>query len=159
MIRPPSLIKQYSEFWSEDAAFEQAPSEDASDDAKKEYAAKLTAAWDTGDWSPLRIAGSAEPTTFLMRPLPSDICGLLGDMQSSGAGNNELFTLAFRAALVGISNLDGAKLKMEEDERLGRIASLSWMDDVGLTGQPGLRLINEIGIRVVRRASSLSPKR
>jgi hypothetical protein len=66
---------------------------------------------------------------------------------------------AWRYAVVCISNLDGAKLKMEEDERLGRIASLSWMDDVGLTGQPGLRLINEIGIRVVRRASSLSPKR
>jgi hypothetical protein len=167
MIRPPSLIKQYNDFWSEDPAFEQAPKAppvDASEDVKaayeeaaKCYVAKLTAAWETGDWQPM-LVGNAEPTKFLMRPLSSDVVGILSDMQNSGTRENELFTLAFRLALVGVQNLENAKVKILDDERFGKMASLSWMADVGLTGSFGLQLIRELGVRALNRASQLSPK-
>lgn len=168
MIRPPSLVKQYDEYWSEDPAFEQAPAhpgDSASAEqlaafkkAEAEYTTKLFAAWDTGNWAPLRIEGGGEPTKFVMRPIPSSAGALLADMMQAQRGENEVYTLAFRIALVGVSNLEGAKVAPVNDERFGRIASLSWMDDVGITGAMGVRLLRELGSRAMSRASSLGPK-
>jgi hypothetical protein len=168
VIRPPSLIKQYDEYWSEDPAFEQAPKhpgDSASEEeiksykeADADYTTRLFAAWDTGNWQSLRVQGGGEPTKFLMRPLPSEAGGVLADMRKAGSGDNELHTLAFRIALLGISNLEGVKVAPTDDERFGRIASLSWMTDVGLTGALGMRLINELGSRVIYKATTIGPK-
>lgn len=169
MIRPPSIQKPYDEFWSEDEAFEQRPADppdNASAEAKAAHAAelaayeaKLTAAVEHGHWHALRVAGGTEPTKFLVRPLPSDATGILFDMRDAGVGLNELFITTFRVALLSVSNLDGAKVVPVEDDRFGKIASLAWMEQAGIVGTQGMRIILEIGARLLRRASPLDPKR
>lgn len=169
MIRPPSNIRQYAEHWSEDPAFEQAPpvpAKTATDDERRvaeqaleTYAAKLSVAWETGDWSALRVTGAGEPTTFLVKPLSSEVFGKLIDAQANGTGEHELHQLAFRCALQSVTQLEGAKVAFVEDEQFGRIASLAFFEDVGITGALGQRIIRDIGGRILRRAATLSPKR
>jgi hypothetical protein len=157
MIRPLSNQKVYDEHWSGDEAFEQVPS-DATPEQIADYNAKLTVATETGNWSGLRVAGSSEPTKFTVRPIPVAAYGKLADLQVSGAGRVEILTLGFRIALVSVSNLDNAKVATVNDERFGKIATLSFLDDAGLTGAVGMRIVSEIGERCLERASTLSPK-
>lgn len=168
MIRLPSSIKPYTEYWSEDPAFQQPPQslpEDASaesraayDLAVAEYGAKLTAAIDTGDWSPLRASGGGEPTAFVVRVLTSEQLGKLSDKARSGTGDYEFLTHVFRLALQSLAPFDGQKIEHVDDPHFGRMVSLEWMEKVGIVGSHGLRLIREIGSRVFVRSSTLSPK-
>lgn len=165
--RPLSLIKPYTDHFSEDPAFVQAPvapGKDATDEeretykaALEEYSTQLTVAIDTGNWSALRVQGS-EPTTFTMRPLPSDVFGKLADLKASGTGENEIYVLAFRAACVGVANMGGAKLTFVADPVLGQIASLDVFEAAGVGGLLGLRVCRELGGRALNRAAGLSGK-
>jgi hypothetical protein len=157
VIKPPSLAKPFTEYFSEDPAFEQLAS-DATPEQTAEYSAKLTAAWETGDWSALRAEGAGEPTTFTVRALPSDAFGKLADIQAAGAGDNEVYQLAFRVVLQSVSNLGNAKVTTIEDERFGRIASLQFLTDAGVTGALGMRIMREIGVRALKRANDSSGK-
>ena len=145
-----SQIKTYPERWSEDPAFVQGHSD--------EYIVKLKAAIDTGDWSALRAESSPEPVSYNMRPLGADALGVLIDMQTDGAGNNELCTMAFRASLVSIAGLGGVKVRFDDHERFGRISTLSWLEDAKIPPLRGVRLLQEIGGRVLNKAMDLDPK-
>lgn len=158
MIRPPSLQRTYNEHWSQDAAFYQ-PAADATVEQVRDYLAKLEVAWDTGDWSALRVEGGGEPTTFVVRPLGVEQLGKLRDLRSAGMGDNEISQLAFRCALVSVSNLGDVKVKHVEDERFGRIASLSFLAEAGIFGDFGVQLVVELGTRVFKRANGIPPKR
>ena len=168
MIRPPSLQRTYNEHWSEDSSFEQAPvspSEGATDEeraayvaAMATYATRAEVAWETGDWSGLRVAGAGEPTTFVMRPLSTEQFCKLADMRSAGLGENELAAYAFRCALVSVSNLGDVKVSFVDDEKLGRIASLAFLTEAGAVGALGTRLVRELGARTLMRARGPSPK-
>jgi len=159
MIKPPSSQKQYDEFFSEDAAFRQL-NEGASKEEIEEYNHARTVAWETGDWTAMRVQGAGEPTKFIVRPIPGEAFAKLADMATAGRiGDLELYTLAFRIALVAVLNLEGAaKVSFVEDERFGRIASLSFLADAGITGALAVRVLREIGSRVLQRAGTFSPK-
>ena len=146
-----SQIKTYAERFSEDAAFV------ASDDSE-EYALKVKTAIETGDWSALRVEGGTEPVTYNMRPLGADVLGVLVDMQRNGCGDNELCTKAFRAALVSVAGIKDVKVKFDNDEHMGRIATLSWLEDAKIPPARGIRILREIGGRVLSKAMDLDPK-
>jgi len=169
MLRLPSLIKPYVDFWSEDESFIQPPakpSADVDDETRKaydealaDYTAKLTAVIDTGNWSALRKEGAGEPTGFVMRQLSADVLGKILDLrQSDKIGEREVMSLVFRAALISLTHFDGPKIVHDEDEDLGNLVSLKWMESVGFVGAVGIRIIQEIGARVFVRASQLGPK-
>lgn len=157
MIKAPSLRGPYNDHFSEDPAFLQLAT-DATPEQIAEYTAKLTAATETGNWSPLRVEGAGEPTTFVLRPIPSSAFGQLVDLQRGGTGENETLELAFRIALASVSNLGEAKVSFVEDPRFGRIASASFLETAGIHGALGVRIVREIGSRIIRRASDLGPK-
>jgi hypothetical protein len=163
MIRPPSQARPYTEHWSEDPAFEQPPTEPASDadevalksykDSVEAYLLKVKTATETGNWSAMRIEGGQEPTRFTVRLIPPDALGKLGDMSARGAGENELAVLAFRCALIDV-NIEGVKVGKVNDDRFGRIAAIDWLDDLG---GAGVRLMREIGLRVFLKSSAVRP--
>jgi hypothetical protein len=154
MIRLPSNIKPYLEYWSEDPAFRQRPT----DGDATEYETKLSVAVETGNWSDLRLEGAGEPTAFTVRVLSSEQLGKISDMRKAGTGDYEFLTMVFRLSLQSIAPFDGPKLEHASDDELGRMVSLEWMERAGLVGAPGLRLIGEIGTRVFLKSMSLGPK-
>lgn len=154
MIKPPSLFKPYTDCVSFDAAFVQLEPT-ATDEQKADYAARLQVAVDTGDWSGLRVAGAGEPTVFHLRVLTGDAFGKLADMQRAGVGDNELFTLALRLALLSVTGLGDARVSVVDDPKWGRIADLGFLEQAGIVGGFAYALIRELGERVLKRASGL----
>jgi hypothetical protein len=163
MIRLNSQARPFTDFFSEDPAFEQppdAPNKDATDEQVAAYKSALEAyllkrrhAEETGDWSALRVQGSSEPTRFTVRLIPPDALGKLGDMSAAGTGENELATLAFRLALIDC-NIEGVAVRRVDDDKFGKLADISWLADAGGTG---VRLMREIGWRVFVKSSAVRP--
>ena len=150
----PSNAKPYVEHWSDDPAFIPAP--DADSPEAKASSVKFQNATDTGDWSGLRVEGGPEPVRYTVRPLRTEEYAHLADIKAEGGGMNEVYALAMRIALVSIAGL-GAELKFEKYGRLGRIATLSWIEESGMNAHSGLQLVREIGSRIVSRAADVGP--
>src|SRR5262249_51474432 len=70
ILRSTSLLREYDDVFSGDPSFVQ-PGD--TPEAKKEHAAKVKRARETGDWSALQMTGAQQPTKFKLRPLPGDI--------------------------------------------------------------------------------------
>lgn len=152
MIKAPSLRKPFVDHWSEDPSFQQGPAEG---EALGDYEARVKVAIETGDWSGLRVEGSGEPTAFTVRPMPADAYAKLADAKNAGMGENELFALAFRVVLQSVVNLGDAKVTFADDDRFGRIASLAFLEQAGISGAMGARICRELGSRALYRASGL----
>jgi hypothetical protein len=162
-IRPPSVQREYDDFWSGDPAIKQPPQpppENASDEERdryiksvEDYVKAIELARETGDWRPLIIEGET-PTKFTLRPLPAKAYTLLADMSTSGAQTrNQVAALAFQCALARLSNLGKAELKQVRHAELGLITSLSFFDDVGVPAAIALQIIQEIGGAAIARAA------
>jgi hypothetical protein len=161
----PNYRRTYAEHWSGDASFVAPPKPlDETADAEQikfhkaataDYEAKARVCFDTGTWDGLRVPGSPEPTTFTVRPLPTAIVATLADKQRGGLGDNQLYLLAFRAALVSVQNLGDAKVTFTDDPELGRIASLDFLAEAGVNGMLGVQIAREIGARCLWRATQL----
>lgn len=168
-LRPPSLQREYDDFWSGDPALLQPPmppDETASDELKKAWLAEITAhaellqrARESGDWTPLFLAGQ-NPTKFTLRPLPAHAYALLADMSKKYTAegvrvhnDNELTALAFCIAIVRVTNLGAAKIKTARHPDFGQIATTSFFDDVGLEAGTALKVTQEIGGAAIARAA------
>lgn len=139
-MKLPSLQRECSWVWSEDPALDgpdyaDAPKKNASDAAKKAWAArlkewvrKLDVARDTGNYAPVTKAGQAL-TLFDVRILPADVWDALRDLVTTRQmGQHEGNALVVRAALRSVQNLDGPDgkpivVELRHDGRWGQIAS------------------------------------
>jgi hypothetical protein len=171
-LRPPSLSKEYDEFYSGDPALIQPPDppkdeaqNDAYLDARKEYDAKLRVARETGQWQSLVVPGEA-PTIFKLRPIPGELYrALLDKLGGGGVGPGRLNAQLFRCAVRGVTNLkdeNGLDIKIDlvpnpiaELREHGKIASPDIVDYLdGLD----VRIVTELGELVFVRASRIPPK-
>lgn len=109
MIRPPSLSKTFDLHFSGDPAFEQPPPKE-DEKARKTYSAKLTAARDTGDWSPLLVA-DGRPSKFVMQQIHRPTWRHVIDRASLSPDNprhlgpNVVMSIAFRMAIQSVPDL------------------------------------------------------
>lgn len=153
-LRPPSNQSNRDDFWSRDPAFIQLP-DNATEAQGAAHALKWRVARETGNFGELLVEG-ASPTKFVMRPIPGNIIRKLIDKCSAGQlGDLELAALAFRCALVEVSNFGDTKIKHVNTEDFGRIASQSIVDELDEVAKGA---VNELGSEAIQRATGLSGK-
>jgi hypothetical protein len=168
VIKPPSIQTDYTAFYSKDAAVIPAPdplSEDATDEQKqahdeqlKERTRLIQLARDTGDLSLIAQPGE-RITAFTMRPLTVEQFSELGAMHERGQTSIEIHALAFRFSVKSVSPLpDGVKLKTSEHPTMGKLASLSFLNDMKLPARMSAEIVSELGELAIERARDLSPK-
>jgi hypothetical protein len=153
MLRPPSIQRQYDEFYSRDPALLQPPP-NATPKELEDHATKIRVARETGDWTALLVAGET-PTKFVMRPLSGALFRRLSDrMIMRRIGPAELNAYAFRAALVEIPGWP-TKLEREQVEDFGSLVAVDLVDELEHIDP---RIVTELGAEVIRRARGPTPK-
>ena len=159
MIRTPSAVRDYDAYFSGDSAFEQPPTP-AEGDEYNAYQAKLTAARETGDWSPLLIAGQV-PTKFVLGQVDRTTWRAVTDRAILPADNPRhigpisMPAIVFRLAVKSIVGMDA--FKRQRDERwdgwiMAPASVVDQLDDIDL------RIVNEISDQVFSRLRGVSPK-
>jgi hypothetical protein len=144
MLTAPSLQNEFSLVFSGDPALDL-----PADETERNEALKV--ARETGQW-PL-LAGQ-EPTLFKCRPLSgAPATWLIGESRRRQLSQQELFELAFRLALTGVTNLGSLKVKrVPRDEQLmiddHTLAAIYAIGD----GRIGTQVVIEIGAEVLGRA-------
>lgn len=173
MIRPPSIQKQYDEFFAGDPAFVQRPSKPEGtaatelaikewEKAAEDYDAKLRTARETGDWSALRVNATEQPTKFVMQIVSSDVYRHAIDMLSAEQiGRATFVALLVRACCTSIHEIAGI---VERDfkpaidpmyPRLGKLAPQSLIEKLD---QADISIVGELAAGIQRRLEGLSPK-
>lgn len=145
MLTAPSLQNEFALVFSGDPALDLPADETERNEA-------LRRARETGNW-PL-LAG-AEPTLFKCRPLTgAPVTWLIGESGRRRLSQQELFELAFRMALTGVTNLGSLKVKhtlSEDGHKLVDSATLAAIYAIG-DGSVGHQVVIEIGAEVLGRA-------
>ena len=152
MIKPPSLVADYTLIYSGDPALK--PIEDP-----VERERVLEQARETGDWRELLIEGEA-PTTFTIRNLPGSVYDYwCGEVRRGQLVDREAAALLFRLALTKIDNF--GKLVVEHTKIDGhRAAKISVLDEIySALGGTGSLVVSEIAGHVLTRSEpALRPK-
>lgn len=157
MIKPPSLVADYTLIYSGDPALKLPEDPD-------ERAKALEVAWETGRWDDLILAGET-PTLFEVRHLTaSALQWWRGEIENSSIykrrlSPEELSSLVLRLAMRRVVNLGDYKIK---HERIGTItlATSELIDAIGASArEEAMNVIAELAHIVVRRSeASPSPK-
>lgn len=151
--RLPSLQHNYDVFWSRDPAFVQL-ADDATDEQREEHARKWKIARQTGKYDDLLIPGG-NPTKFVIRPIPGRVVRKMVDrLLGEDMGPLEHTALAFRVALVDVTNLGNEKVKLVDSDDYGKIADAEIADLLDRCA-PGC--VNEVGSYAWERATSIDP--
>lgn len=157
MIRPPSIQKVYTAWYSRDPAILPLPAE-ATDEQKKERERLIKIARETGDLSAIQVPGEIV-TLFKMRPLSVDQFGELASLRERGEGGYRMSETAFRFALLDATPLpDDIGVKFTDHPRWGKIATTSFLDDLKLPAKLSAEIVSELGDMAIERAADLSPK-
>ncbi len=154
MIRPPSNIRAYDDFYSGDPAIIQ-PEVDATPEQRAERDRLIRVARETGDWAPITVSGQ-QPTKFVMLPSSGDAYRTMIDSMSSDKyGHFKMSQIAFRLAVKAIENFGNLEVKRNESERYGEIATVKVSDALDAVDK---KIVTELGQEAMRRASAISPK-
>ena len=171
-FRPPSVTKPWDAFVAVDPVFVQPPvepSDDASaeqvDEYKKaiaEYIAKLKAARETGDWTPMLVPGRslAEATKFTLLPVDANIWRELLDRATLPAdslrriGSVSMNAVLFRLAVKAISGLE-TRIEREHDPAWGYVMAQSEIVDILDKEDP--RIVGDLGNRIMERLRGVGP--
>ncbi len=171
-LKPPSISKPWDEFVSIDPAFVQMPKippSTATDEeiaafkaAFAEYAAGLKAARETGDWTPMLVAGKtlADATRFTLGQIDGNIWRELIDRNTLPAdssrriGGSVLRALLVRLAIKAIS---GCELKIERtlDEEYGEVMAQAEVIDMLDKENPSI--VGELGTVIAERLRGVRP--
>lgn len=171
MIRAPSLIRAFDDFYSADPAFIQPPAElgnDATDAEKEEYEraladyrAKILSAKETGKWDAALVPG-AVPTKFVLQPVDRNIWREILDRGSLPADSSRRIGIVTAIALLfrlSLKSIVGFDLKVE------RAADPQW--DGWVMAQPDVitvldeldaGIVSEIGGGIYKRLMGIGPK-
>ncbi len=157
MFLPPSVLKDYALVFSGDPAL-MLPTDE------KEREAALTVARDTGNWTPLLIAGE-EPTLFYVRQLSGTTFTWMASQQKrKRLSQQELCELALRLALRKVENFGKFRVEFVSDDGQ-TLASTDVIDAIYGLGESigktelGRDAVAELGSAVIHRATEgLRPK-
>lgn len=165
MIRPPSNISTYDEFYSKDPDIRQPKPRSFFDNAEVHPGMHIDSARDemtrkdaievenlirvareTGEWQPL-ITGPS-PTKFVMRVIPGSLFRKLLD---ANYGSAEFSAMTLRIALTDIV-LAGYKFKTCNHPTFGKIADESVIDvldaiDMGIVNELSMAAIQRVHLR------------
>lgn len=153
-LRPPSLLREYDDFFSRDPSIIAAPKEPKE---RAAWEAKLQTARETGSWTDIVVPGDA-PARFRMKQLAGDVFREILDANEAGrVRSNKAAQLAFRAAFQGVVDpqLVDFEPKFEPTDRFGKIASV---DVANYFDAIDTAIVTELGLEALRRARDLSPK-
>jgi hypothetical protein len=153
-LRPPSLVRDYDDFFSRDPAIVAAPKEPKDRPA---WEAKLQSARETGIWTDVVMPGEM-PARFRMKQLAGDVLREILDANDAGrVRTNKASQIAFRAAFQGIVDpqLVDLEPKFEQTERFGKLATV---DVANYFDAIDPAIVTELGLEALRRARDLSPK-
>lgn len=163
IVRPPSLQKQRTEYYSGDPAFTQRPAltEDMTPEQIEEWKKAVIehsrlweVARETADYTALQLDGS-HPTAFTLRPLGSELARKLTDMIDSDAiGGREGSAIAFRAAIAEVAGFDPIDPKGNHPT-FGRMATIAIVETLDAIDH---RIVTELGTIALQRARRISPK-
>lgn len=159
MIRPPSNQKKYDTFFSLDPALKPLPTDPTEEQrAERERLIELAREAGPAQWTELIVPGECV-TVFTMRPLPSEAFGDLLAAMVNGESKFKVYSLAFRIALLDAKPLpDDVKVEHVEHPSYGRVATLSFLEKAGITGEMGAAICVELGKLAYERARNVSPK-
>lgn len=148
-------------FFSGDPAIVQL-GDDATDDQRTDRVRQIDHARETGDWSAV-VVGGLSPSKFTFRPLPGDVFALIQDMLSAGVGGggigfNAALFLIFRLALVSVSDLGDAVVRIVVDDTFPRLGPMADAAIVNKLNSWNPALVPELGVELLKRARGPSPK-
>ena len=160
MIKPPSLVREYTWIWSQDPALD-APPKDASKKARADWDRRLKLARETGVYDGLMKPGE-QPTTFSLKLIANETwLTLVGLVRSGAISDVEWPMWAGRMALHAIGNTgmaDEADLKRQtvaDFPRLGQMAPAEAFDQFG---PMGIAIANDMFVTLLERQAAPSPK-
>jgi hypothetical protein len=167
MIRPPSLQRPWDAFVTSDAAITPAPKRDAaaSDEEHKaaldQWVAKIRAARETGDWTPVVIAGQI-PTKFVMGHIDRNVWRSIMDRAVlSPDSSRYIGQIALNALLFRLSVRE-----IPEFKKFDRLPDPGWdnwtMAPASLVNEldeidPSI--VGELGSEVLRKLHGIDSKR
>jgi hypothetical protein len=153
LIKPRSLLKEYTLIWSGDPALTL-----PTDEKAREHALKVAA--ETGDWRAL-INGNEQPTYFHVSPLTgSQFDWWMGEVSRRKLIVAEGAVLALRLALKRVENFGDHQVAVQRDSSGHTLASMDIIDAIyAECGGAGRDVIVELGNAIIERAQApLSPK-
>ncbi len=153
IVRPSSFIREYDDFYTGDPAIVQL-ADAASDEDQKSHRRRIEVARETGNWTDVLVPGM-EPTKFTMKPLSGEVHRRLLDMVPDKVGLIEVHALAFRCAIMSVSNFGGLEFKREQTQKLGTMAASSVVDALDAVD---MGIVTQLGAEALRRAREVSPK-
>jgi hypothetical protein len=158
MIRLPSLQKTWSMFVTCDLAIVKRP---AADDAAAlaDWQAKIKAARETGDWTPVTVDGQ-QPTKFQMGQVDRNVWRVIQDRATLTPGTHghigfvQLAALLFRLSIRDINGLD-LKIERAVDPEWGWLMASPAI--VNALDEADPSIVGELGMEVFNRLRGLSP--
>jgi hypothetical protein len=155
VLRPLSNQKKWDAFYSGDPAICPLPDE-ASEEQLEERNRLTKQALESGDWSLVDPQGQA--TRFTFRQLKTDEFGTLKSMLADGERPYTVYRLAFQLALQDAKPLpEKVAVKFMQHPQLGRLATLSFLDDARIPPEVGSDVVRELGQLVYERAREPAP--
>jgi hypothetical protein len=172
VLKPPSLSKPWDEFVSVDKSFVQMPAipgDDASEEdvaafkkALEEYLAKLKAARETGDWTPMLAPGQTltDATRFTLTHIDGNVWRELMDRNNlphdskRRLGGSVLRALLVRLAVKAIS---GCEFKIERKHYDDFDCVMTQPEVVDMLDKENPAIVGELGNRIIERLRGVGP--
>jgi len=160
VIKPPSLIREYTWIWSKDPALDSPPN-GAAKKVLTEWERRLKNARDTGVYDGVMKAGE-KPTTFGLQAIPNDTWLALGGLVESGAISRVEWPLwAARMALHTIGNTglpEDADLTRRTDRDFPRLGQMAPVEAFNQFGPVAIDVVNDMFVTILEKQSAPSPK-
>jgi hypothetical protein len=160
VIKPPSLVHNYTWIWSRDPALD-APPPSAPKKQQTEWARRLKTARETGIYGGVMKAGE-QPTTFSLQSIPVDTWLVLVGLVESGALSRVEWPLyAARLALYGIEGTgltEDADLTRRVEADFPRLGQMAPVAAFGQFGTLAHDIVNDMFGTIIERQSAPSPK-
>lgn len=160
MIKPPSLVREYTWIWSKDPALD-APPAGSSKKTLTEWTRRLKNARDTGRYDGVMKAGE-KATTFQLRLIPNDIwLTLVGLVKSGTISDVEWPVWAARLALNSIADTglpDEADMTRRTDGDFPRLGQMAPKEAFDQFGPLAIEICGDMFGTILERQAAPSPK-
>lgn len=164
MIKPPSLVREYTWIYSGDSAldFPSSPRDAKKPSTEwKDWERRLKQARELGVYDGVMKAGQT-PTRFNLRVIPNDIwLALAGLVKSGSISDVEWPMWAARMATYSITDIgipDEVEIVRRTDRHFDRLGQMAPVDAFNQFGPLGIEIANDMFLTILERQQSPSPK-
>jgi hypothetical protein len=173
VIKPPSLIREYTWIWSRDPALNAPDPSDkppagsppdvlkAWDERLADWDRRMEQARDTGQYDGVLKPGE-RPTRFTIRSIPADLWMYLGGLVSDGSIKRPEWPIwVARLAIRGVHDLapgEAVDVKLAPDPEFPRLGQIASADVINRFGDLAADIFGELFGRLVKNPSGPSPK-